>query len=285
MVVIIMRIVNSSEIVNAVEKLCIESNYFLGNDVYDSLVKAREQEESCLGREIINDLIENADMAAKNKTAICQDTGMVVAFVEIGQDVHISGININDAINEGIRRGYKNGFLRKSIVSDPLERINTNDNTPGVINYEITEGDKIKIVIAPKGFGSENTSTVKMLKPSDGRKGVVDFILTHISTVGANPCPPMVVGIGIGGTMEKAALLAKKSLLRELGKPNINVFYEELEKELLTGINNLGIGPGGLGGRMTALAVNIETYPTHIAGLPIAINTCCHVLRHKEIIL
>ncbi|MDR0288016.1 MAG: fumarate hydratase [Clostridiales bacterium] len=279
-----MRNINSDTIAKAVEKLCIDSNYYLNKDVYDSLKNATKTEVSPLGREILTELLDNAETAAENKMAICQDTGITVVFAELGQDLHIDG-NLTEAINEGIKNGYEHGYLRKSIVSDPLRRQNTNDNTPGVIHFELVPGDTLKIIVAPKGFGSENCGAVKMLKPSDGRDGVIDFAVSHISNVAANSCPPIVVGIGLGGTMEKAAILAKKALLREVGENNPDPFYKELETCILEKINALGIGPAGFGGRTTALAVNIEPFPTHIAGLPMAINTCCHVLRHKEIIL
>jgi fumarate hydratase subunit alpha len=279
-----LRNINSDTIAKAVEKLCIDSNYYLNKDVYDSLKNATKTEVSPLGREILTELLDNAETAAENKMAICQDTGITVVFAELGQDLHIDG-NLTEAINEGIKNGYEHGYLRKSIVSDPLRRQNTNDNTPGVIHFELVPGDTLKIIVAPKGFGSENCGAVKMLKPSDGRDGVIDFAVSHISNVAANSCPPIVVGIGLGGTMEKAAILAKKALLREVGENNPDPFYKELETCILEKINALGIGPAGFGGRTTALAVNIEPFPTHIAGLPMAINTCCHVLRHKEIIL
>lgn len=277
-----MREINVEAITDAVERLCIESNYYINDDIRAALEKAYREEESVTGRNILLSLLKNADIASNEQMAICQDTGMAIVFVELGQDIRIVGGSLEKAINEGVRRGYKNGFLRKSVVSDPLRRENTRDNTPAVIHYEIVEGDGLTIHVAPKGFGSENMSAIKMLKPSDGIEGVKKFVVDTISEAGANPCPPIVVGIGIGGSMEKAALLAKKALLRPIDKSNPDPFYRDLEYSLLESINKLGIGPAGLGGRITALGVNIETYPTHIAGLPVAVNVCCHVLRHRS---
>lgn len=277
-----MRKINVEAITDAVERLCIESNYYINDDIRAALEKAYREEESVTGRNILLSLLKNADIASNEQMAICQDTGMAIVFVELGQNVRITGGSLEKAINEGVRRGYKNGFLRKSVVSDPLKRENTRDNTPAVIHYEIVEGDGLTIHVAPKGFGSENMSAIKMLKPSDGIEGVKKFVVDTISEAGANPCPPIVVGIGIGGSMEKAALLAKKALLRPIDKSNPDPFYRDLEYSLLESINKLGIGPAGLGGRITALGVNIETYPTHIAGLPVAVNVCCHVLRHRS---
>lgn len=277
-----MREINVEAITDAVERLCIESNYYINDDIRAALEKAYREEESVTGRNILLSLLKNADIASNEQMAICQDTGMAIVFVELGQNVRITGGSLEKAINEGVRRGYKNGFLRKSVVSDPLKRENTRDNTPAVIHYEIVEGDGLTIHVAPKGFGSENMSAIKMLKPSDGIEGVKKFVVDTISEAGANPCPPIVVGIGIGGSMEKAALLAKKALLRPIDKSNPDPFYRDLEYSLLESINKLGIGPAGLGGRITALGVNIETYPTHIAGLPVAVNVCCHVLRHRS---
>lgn len=277
-----MREINVEAITDAVERLCIESNYYINDDIRAALEKAYREEESVTGRNILLSLLKNADIASNEQMAICQDTGMAIVFVELGQDIRIVGGSLEKAINEGVRRGYKNGFLRKSVVSDPLKRENTRDNTPAVIHYEIVEGDGLTIHVAPKGFGSENMSAIKMLKPSDGIEGVKKFVVDTISEAGANPCPPIVVGIGIGGSMEKAALLAKKALLRPIDKSNPDPFYRDLEYSLLESINKLGIGPAGLGGRITALGVNIETYPTHIAGLPVAVNVCCHVLRHRS---
>lgn len=280
-----MKEIEVQSIIEGVEKLCIESNYNLGFDVYNALKKAQTEEESEVGKNVLAQLIQNADIAKNERMAMCQDTGMAVLFVEIGQDVHIVGGNITDAINEGVRRGYKNGYLRKSVVSDPLERKNTNDNTPAVIHYDIVSGDSLKITYGAKGFGSENMSALKMLKPSDGIEGVKNFILETVSNAGPNPCPPIIVGVGIGGTMEKATIIAKKAALRSVDVRNSNENVKELEIEMLDKINKIGIGPAGLGGRTTALAVNIETYATHIAGLPVAVNINCHAARHGEIIL
>ena len=279
-----MRIINAKEITDAVERLCIDSNYYLNDDVKDAITSMRAEESDPLAREVLDKILLNAEIAREDQVPICQDTGMAVVFIEIGQDVHIDG-DLNNAINEGVRQGYEKGYLRKSVVSDPLRRVNTKDNTPAVIHYDIVKGDKIKITIAPKGFGSENMSGLKMLKPSDGEEGVLDFIVELISKGGGNPCPPVVIGVGIGGTMEKAALLAKKALLRPVGSHNPDEYYANLEKELLKRINSLKIGPMGWGGDSTALGVNILTYPTHIAGLPLAVNVSCHVTRHMEIII
>lgn len=277
-----MRTINSQLITDTVERLSIESNCYLSNDIFDGLKQCRGCEKSALGRQILDTLIENAEIARNEIAPICQDTGMTVAFVTIGQELHIEGDFIEDAINEGVRRGYEKGFLRKSVVKDPLERINTKDNTPAVIHYEIVPGDKFHIVVAPKGFGSENMSALKMLKPSQGVEGVKEFVLSTVSDAGANPCPPIIVGIGIGGTMEKCAELSKRALLIPVGQHNPNPSIAALEKELLTKINALGIGPAGFGGTTTALSVNILTYATHIAGLPVAVNIGCHVTRHAE---
>ena len=279
-----MRIIKSEEITNAIEKMCIDANYYLNDDVKNAITAMRDKESKPLAKEVLDRILENAEIAGKDDVPICQDTGMAVVFMEIGQDVHIDG-DLNDAVNEGVRRGYEKGYLRKSVVADPLRRVNTKDNTPAVIHYEIVKGDKVKITVAPKGFGSENMSGLKMLKPSDGEEGVLDFVVELISKGGGNPCPPIVVGIGIGGTMEKAALLAKKALLRPVGSHNPDEYYASLEDELLKRINDLGIGPMGWGGNSTALGVNILTYPTHIAGLPLAVNVSCHVTRHVETIL
>lgn len=265
-----------------VEKLCIDANYYLNKDIYEALESSIRTEKSDTGREILKQILENASIAEKEAMAICQDTGMAVVFVDIGQEVHICGGSLDEAINEGVRRGYRNGYLRKSVVSDPIERVNTGDNTPAIIHYNIVPGDTLKISIAPKGFGSENMSSLKMLKPSDGIEGVKNFILETVGNAGPNPCPPIIVGIGIGGTMEKAAILAKKALLRPINTRNSIDYVKKLEEEMLCKINNLGIGPAGLGGSTTALAVNIEVFPTHIAGLPIAINISCHATRHAE---
>ena len=277
-----MREIHVSEITKVVKELCIESNYYLSKDVKEALQKAKENETWELAENILDKIILNSNIAKNEDMPICQDTGMTCVFMEIGQDVHIIGGLLEDAINEGVRQGYDEGFLRKSVVKDPLDRVNTNDNTPAIIYYDIVQGDKIKITVSPKGFGSENMSRIKMLKPSDGLKGVKDFIIETVMLAGPNPCPPIVIGVGIGGTFDKAAYLAKKALIRPLDKRNSKEFYSNLEEELLEAINKLGIGPQGFGGKTTALGVNIETYPTHIAGLPVAFNINCHVTRHKE---
>lgn len=277
-----MRVVNVRTITENIKEMCIESNHFLSEDMKEALNKSAAAEESPLGVRILEQLQENLEIAGKEMIPICQDTGMAVVFVKIGQDVHIEGGLISDAINEGVRQGYAEGFLRKSVVKDPIYRENTGDNTPAVIHYEITEGNKVDITVAPKGFGSENMSRVFMLKPADGIEGVKDAILTAVRDAGPNACPPMVVGVGIGGTFEKCALLAKKALTRDINEKSPLEYVRELEAEMLLKINGLGIGPGGLGGRITAYAVNIETYPTHIAGLPVAVNICCHVNRHSH---
>ena len=277
-----MREIHVSEITKVVKELCIESNYYLSKDVKEALQKAKENETWELAENILDKIILNSNIAKNEDMPICQDTGMTCVFMEIGQDVHIIGGLLEDAINEGVRQGYDEGFLRKSVVKDPLDRVNTNDNTPAIIYYDIVQGDKIKITVSPKGFGSENMSRIKMLKPSDGLKGVKDFIIETVILAGPNPCPPIVIGVGIGGTFDKAAYLAKKALIRPLDKRNSKEFYSNLEEELLEAINKLGIGPQGFGGKTTALGVNIETYPTHIAGLPVAVNINCHVTRHKE---
>ena len=275
-----MRNIDSSEITRNIKEMCIEANHFLAPDMERVFKKAKENEESKLGCQILEQLDENLKIAAEDMIPICQDTGMAVVFIEIGQDVHIEGENLEDAINEGVRQGYVDGYLRKSVVSDPIIRENTKDNTPAVIHYSIVPGENIKITVAPKGFGSENMSKVFMLKPADGIEGVKDAVLTAVKEAGPNACPPIVVGVGIGGTFEKCAILAKKALARPADSNSEIPYVKELEKELLTKINKLGIGPGGLGGTQTALSVNVETYPTHIAGLPVAINICCHVNRH-----
>lgn len=276
------REINCNKITDLVEKLCIEANCNLTEDIYKCLQSSSLTEDSELGKEILGTLIENADIARCEMAPICQDTGMSVVFVEIGQDVHIIGGSIEDAINEGVRRGYEKGYLRKSVVKDPLDRVNTKDNTPAIIHYELMPGDKFNIIVAPKGFGSENMSGLKMLKPSQGVQGVKDFVIRTVSEAGANPCPPIIVGLGIGGTMEKAAYMSKKALLRPIGTQNRNQDLAQLESELLEEINALGIGPAGFGGTTTALAVNIMTYATHIAGLPVAVNIGCHATRHAE---
>ena len=278
-----MKEINVSKITEVVKNMCIDANYYLTHDVKEKIESAYKQEKWPMAKEILEKISTNIDIAKKEEMPICQDTGMACVFIEIGQDVHIIGGNLKDAINEGIRQGYNEGFLRKSVVKDPLDRINTMDNTPAIIYYDIVEGDKLKIKVAPKGFGSENMSQLKMLKPADGLEGVKDFVLKVVKEAGPNPCPPIVVGVGIGGTFDKAANLAKKALVRPLNEKNNNEFYANLEKELLKDVNELGIGPQGFGGKTTALAVNIETYPTHIAGLPVAVNINCHVTRHAEI--
>ena len=274
------REINASEITKTVREMCIKVNHFLSEDMDNALKKATENEKSDLGKKILDQLQENLKIAGEDMIPICQDTGMAVLFVEVGQNVHVAGGLIEDAINEGVRQGYVDGYLRKSVVKDPIIRENTKDNTPAVIHYSIVAGNKIKITFAPKGFGSENMSRVFMLKPADGIEGVKNAIMTAVTDAGPNACPPMVVGVGIGGTFEKCAILAKKALTREIGKNSDIEYVAELEKEMLQKINTLGIGPGGLGGTTTALAVNINTYPTHIAGLPVAVNICCHVNRH-----
>lgn len=275
-----MRTINTEEITEKIKEMCMEVNIRLSEDVKEALLSSKEKEESKIGRQILCQLEENMELAYENKIPICQDTGMTVVFLKIGQDVHIQGGFIEDAVNEGIRQGYKEGYLRKSVVGDPLIRENTKDNTPGVIHYEIIPGDKMEITVAPKGFGSENMSRVIMLKPADGIEGVKNAILETVEAAGPNACPPMVIGVGIGGTFEKCAMLAKKALTRDLGIHSNIPYVKELEGEMLEKINSLGIGPGGLGGRVTAIGLNIETYPTHIAGLPVAVNICCHVNRH-----
>ena len=275
-----MRIINTDEIINNIKEMCIEANHFLSPDMKKVFDNARKNEKSPLGCQILEQLDENLKIAGEDMIPICQDTGMAVVFIEIGQDVHIVGENIEDAINQGVREGYVDGFLRKSVVKDPILRENTKDNTPAVIHYSIVPGENVKITIAPKGFGSENMSRVFMLKPADGIEGVKNAVLTAVKDAGPNACPPMVVGVGVGGTFEKCAILAKKALARPADSSSTIPYVKEMEEELLTKINKLGIGPGGLGGTQTALAVNVETYPTHIAGLPVAINICCHVNRH-----
>ena len=277
-----MREIHISEIINTVKELCIESNYYLSNDVKEALNNAKENETWPLAENVLDQLILNSNIAQNENMPICQDTGMACIFIEIGQEVHIVGGALEDAINEGVRRGYDEGFLRKSVVKDPINRVNTKDNTPAIIYYDIVPGSKIKITVAPKGFGSENMSRIKMLKPSDGLQGVKDFIIETVKLAGPNPCPPIIIGVGIGGTFDKAAYLAKKALIRPVNKRNDEKFYGDLEEELLETINKLGIGPQGFGGKTTALGINIETYPTHIAGLPVAVNINCHATRHKE---
>lgn len=276
-----MRTIDVKDVTQNIKEMCIEANHFLTGDMDQALKSAVDCEKSPLGRQILGQLQENLNIAAEDMIPICQDTGMAVIFLEIGQDVHFEGGLLEDAVNEGVRRGYTEGFLRKSVVGDPLIRENTKDNTPAVIHYQIVEGDRVKITVAPKGFGSENMSRIFMLKPADGAEGVKKAILTAVKEAGPNACPPMVVGVGVGGTFEKCALLAKKALTRSVDQRSAIPYVREMEEELLKEINKTGIGPGGLGGSITALAVNIDTYPTHIAGLPVAINVCCHVNRHS----
>jgi len=280
-----MKTINVTDVTKAVKRMCMEANFYLGADVLKAFDEALKIEKSPAGISVMEQLIENAEIAKSEQVPMCQDTGFAVFFVELGQDVHITGGNLVDAINEGVRQGYTEGYLRKSIVSDPIKRINTKDNTPAVIHTEIVPGENLKITIAPKGGGSENMSGLKMLKPSEGINGVKDFVIERVSQAGSNPCPPIVVGVGIGGTFEKAAYLAKKALLRPLGEHNPDPDTAALEKELLEKINNLGIGPQGFGGRVTALAVSVEKHPCHIASLPVAVNINCHAHRHKEVIL
>lgn len=279
-----MREIHVREITRAIKELCIKACCYLGDDVKKLLKQQSLEETSEFGKNIFEQIFENIQIAESEEIPLCQDTGMAVVFLEVGQDVHIIGGDLESAVNEGVRQGYEKGYLRKSVL-DPISRINTGDNTPAVIHTKIVPGNKLKITVAPKGFGSENMSRLKMLKPSDGIEGIKDFILQTVILAGANPCPPVIVGVGIGGTMEKAALLAKKALLRKAGSHNPDPGIAQLEKEMLQRINETGIGPQGLGGRVTALAVHIDTYPTHIAGLPIAVNMQCHVARHCEIIL
>lgn len=274
------RTVDTKTITENVKEMCIEANHYLSKDMDIAMKNAVTTEKSELGRKILNQLQDNLKIADEEMIPICQDTGMAVVFVDIGQEIHFTGGQLEEAIHEGVRQGYTEGYLRKSVVKDPIERVNTKDNTPAIIHYNIVPGEKIKITVAPKGFGSENMSRIFMLKPADGIEGVKNAILTAVKDAGPNACPPMVIGVGIGGTFEKSAILAKKALTRNLEEPSEIPYVRELEKEMLEKINSLGIGPGGLGGTTTALAVNINTYPTHIAGLPVAVNICCHVNRH-----
>lgn len=280
-----MKAIKTEDIITAVRDMCIEANHFLTDDMKEALSCAKKNEKSSLGQQILGQLEDNLDIAGNDMIPICQDTGMAVFFVEIGQEIHIEGGSLTDAINEGVRLGYTEGFLRKSVVSDPIIRENTKDNTPAVIHYDYVPGDSLKLTVAPKGFGSENMSRVFMLKPADGIEGVKNAILTAVKDAGPNACPPMVVGVGIGGTFEKCALMAKKALTRPVNQHSDIPYVKDLEIEMLNKINKSGIGPGGLGGSTTALAVNINTYPTHIAGLPVAINICCHVNRHSVRVL
>lgn len=275
-----MKTIQTEEIIKNIKEMCIEANYKLASDVEARVRGAFEKESSSLGKQILKQLGENLDIAEKDSIPICQDTGMAIVFIKLGQDVHITGMNLEDAVNEGIRRGYEEGYLRKSVVGDPLIRVNTKDNTPGIIHYKIVPGEQMEITVAPKGFGSENMSRIYMLKPADGMEGVKQAVLETVKLAGPNACPPIVVGVGIGGSFEKCALLAKQALTRSMNIRSDVEHIKNLEEDLLEAINKLGIGPGGLGGKVTALGVNIETYPTHIAGLPVAINICCHVNRH-----
>lgn len=279
-----MRTIDAAQITAAVAKLAIDANYYLSEDIYAALVAGKDKEESPLGQQIIDQLVENACIARDEAMPICQDTGMAVVFIELGQDVHISGGSLTDAVNAGVAKGYTEGYLRKSVVDDPLfVRKNTQDNTPAILHVSIVPGDKVHITLAPKGFGSENMSAIRMFKPAEGVAGIKKFVVDTVANAGSNPCPPIVIGVGIGGTMEKAALLAKHALTRPIDIPNANPRYAELEQQLLELVNNTGVGPQGLGGRVTALAVNIEYYPTHIAGMPVAININCHATRHAAV--
>lgn len=280
-----MRTLNTDVIISTVKDMCINANLYLADDMKKKLEEAAREEDSPLGKQILEQLMENLNIAAEDKIPICQDTGMAVFFVNVGQDLHIEGMNLTDAINEGVRQGYKEGYLRKSVVADPLLRTNTGDNTPAIIHYDIVEGDKLEITIAPKGFGSENMSKIYMLKPSDGEEGIKASVLDAVKNAGPNACPPLVVGVGLGGDFELAAKMAKKALTREAGSHSKHEHIAKIEEELLKEINGTGIGPGGLGGKITALAVNIESHATHIAGMPLAVNMCCHVNRHLTRIL
>ena len=280
-----MRTIYTDEIIKTIRQMCIDANLHLSEDMKDAICQASEAEQSPVGKKILEQLEKNMDIAAREDIPICQDTGMAVVFLKIGQDLHIEGMNLEDAVNEGIRQGYVDGYLRKSVVRDPLQRENTKDNTPGIIHYQIVPGDQLTITVAPKGFGSENMSRVFMLKPADGIEGVKESILNTVREAGPNACPPMVVGVGIGGDFEKCAIMAKQALTRNVNEHSDIPYVKELEEEMLEKVNKLGIGPGGLGGTTTALAVNINTYPTHIAGLPVAVNICCHVDRHMTEIL
>lgn len=280
-----MRTLNVSDITDNIKEMCIEANHYLTGDMKNALKTAVETEKAPLGKQVLEQLQENLKIAGEDMIPICQDTGMAVVFLEVGQEVHLTGGSLEEAVNEGVRRGYTEGFLRKSVVGDPIYRENTKDNTPAVIHYEIVSGEQVKITVAPKGFGSENMSRVFMLKPADGLEGAKKAIITAVTEAGPNACPPMVVGVGIGGTFEKCAMMAKKALLRPIDQHSEIPYVKELEEELLEKINHSGIGPGGLGGTTTALAVNINTYPTHIAGLPVAVNICCHVNRHAVRVL
>ncbi len=277
-----MREINTSKISNIVEKLCIDTNYFIAPDIKEAFEKALTIEDG-LSKQVVETLLENAEIAKTQEIPICQDTGMAVVYLEVGQEVSFVGEYIEDAINSGVKNGYEKGYLRKSVVKDPVNRVNTKDNTPAVIHYKIVKGDKVKITVSPKGFGSENMSSLTMLKPSQGIEGVKKAIIDTVFKAGSNPCPPIIVGVGVGGTMEKASLMSKQALFREVGSKSDDEFWANIEKELLVEINKLGIGPAGFGGKTTALAVNINTYPTHIAGLPVAVNIGCHVTRHGTV--
>ncbi len=280
-----MRVIHTDEIIQNISEMCIEANMYLPQDVEQAMQHAGENERSPLGRQILSQLGENMQIAAAEQIPVCQDTGMAVVFLNIGQDLHIEGMALEDAVNEGIRRGYRQGYLRKSVVKDPLLRENTKDNTPGILHYQIVPGSQLELTVAPKGFGSENMSRIFMLKPADGIEGVKEAVLDAVEKAGPNACPPMVIGVGIGGDFEKSAVMAKQALTRDIGQHSDIPYVRELETELLDKINALGIGPGGLGGTVTALGVNILTYPTHIAGLPVAVNICCHVARHVKRVL
>ena len=280
-----MRQIHVDEITSAVKKLCIEANYVAGHDIVNAIGQGLEKETSPTGQNILRQILDNNHLAKEKQMPICQDTGMAIVFLTVGQDVHFEGGLVEEAVNEGVRQGYSDGYLRKSVVSDPIERVNTGDNTPAIIHYELVEGDQVVIELSPKGFGSENMSQIHMLKPADGIEGVKKAIIDTVDRAGGNACPPMIVGVGIGGSFEKSALLAKKALLREVEEHSDIPYVKELEEEMLTTVNTLGIGPQGLGGLTTALAVHIETYPTHIAGLPVAVNISCHVTRHGKTVL
>lgn len=280
-----MRTIHTDEIISNIREMCIEANLTLSPDMQQVIKQAQNQEDSPLGKQILGQLCENMEIAKEDRIPICQDTGMAIVFVKLGQDVHIEGMNLTDAINEGVRQGYTDGYLRKSVVKDPLLRENTKDNTPAIIHYDIVSGDKLELLIAPKGFGSENMSRIFMLKPADGVEGIKASVLQAVRDAGPNACPPMVIGVGLGGDFEKSAILAKTALTRDINQGSPLPHIKKLEEELLEEINQTGIGPGGLGGKTTALAINIETYPTHIAGMPLAVNICCHVNRHAKRIL
>lgn len=280
-----MKEIDVAKVIDEVEKMCLKANYFLNPDISSRLEEAKENDPSELSRNILGILLKNADIAAEEHMPMCQDTGMAILFVSLGQEIHITGGALTEAINEGVRRGYEKGYLRKSVVQDPIRRVNTKDNTPAIIHYEVVPGDQLVLELAPKGFGSENMSKLAMLKPSDGMEGVREFVLKTVKEAGPNPCPPIVVGVGIGGSFEKCALLAKKALLRPLNERHPDPYYAELENELLAEINRLGIGPQGFGGQTTALGVNVEVYATHIAGLPVAVNISCHATRHSIAVL